>query len=410
MPIKILHTSDWHLGKRLDKFSRLAEQKEVLQEICDIANSENVDAVLIAGDLFDAFNPPTEAVDLFYKTLKKLSNNGKRAVLAIAGNHDSPDRIEAPDPLARECGIIFEGNPNTIETPFTLESDLKLVRSDEGFIELKLPNSETPLRILLTPFANEYRLRTYLGHDDPEEELRQLLSQKWSELADKYCDDKGVNILLTHLYMMEKDGEYFEEPEDEKPILHIGGAQTIFSENIPSQIQFAALGHLHKWQEIAGGPCPAIYSGSPLAYSFSEADQDKYITIIEAEPGQEVTYKPVKLTGGKKLIRKKFDDIELAVKWLLENQNILLELTMVTDNYLTSTERKQLLDAHPGIVTIIPEVQNLQSLEDAQAKTIDLSKNIEDLFKDYFKHKLGQNPNERIVDLFKEILAVEEAE
>src|SRR5579872_1513255 len=107
--MKILHTADWHLGKRLENFSRFEEQVEVLDEICQIADNESADVVIIAGDLFDTFNPTSEAVDLFYKTLKRLANDGKRAVVAIAGNHDSPERIEAPDPLARECGIVFAG-------------------------------------------------------------------------------------------------------------------------------------------------------------------------------------------------------------------------------------------------------------------------------------------------------------
>ena len=104
--MKILHTADWHLGKRLDNYSRIEEQIEVMNEICEIADEQNIDLVLVAGDLFDTFNPSVEAVELFYKTLKRLANNGQRPVIAIAGNHDSPDRIDAPDPLARECGII----------------------------------------------------------------------------------------------------------------------------------------------------------------------------------------------------------------------------------------------------------------------------------------------------------------
>ena len=76
--MKILHTADWHLGKRLDSFSRLEEQKIVLDEICIIADEQAVDAVIVAGDLFDAFNPPVEAIELLYKTLKRLTNNGKR--------------------------------------------------------------------------------------------------------------------------------------------------------------------------------------------------------------------------------------------------------------------------------------------------------------------------------------------
>src|SRR6476660_3431294 len=98
--MRLLHTADWHLGKKLERFSRLEEQKLALEEIIQIADEQEVDAILIAGDLFDNYNPASEAVELFYKTLKRLSKNGKRAVIAIAGNHDSPDRIEAPDPLA----------------------------------------------------------------------------------------------------------------------------------------------------------------------------------------------------------------------------------------------------------------------------------------------------------------------
>ena len=99
--MKILHTADWHLGKRLERFERLPEQEVVLEEICEIADRENVDVVLVAGDLYDSFNPTIEATELFYKILRRLTQDGKRPVVAIAGKHDSPTRIEAPNPLAR---------------------------------------------------------------------------------------------------------------------------------------------------------------------------------------------------------------------------------------------------------------------------------------------------------------------
>ena len=118
--MKILHTADWHLGKRLDRFSRLEEQVLVMNEIVEIADEQKVDMVLIAGDLFDNFNPSVEATELFYKTLKQLSLNGKRPVIAISGNHDSPNFIDAPNPLARECGIILIGHPNTKINHFEL--------------------------------------------------------------------------------------------------------------------------------------------------------------------------------------------------------------------------------------------------------------------------------------------------
>ena len=406
--MRILHTSDWHLGKRLEDFSRLEEQQAVMNEICEIAEREQVDAVLVAGDLFDTFNPPTEAVDLFYKTLKRLSNNGRRPVIAIAGNHDSPDRIEAPDPLARECGIIFAGYPNSVITPFELESGLKVLQSTEGFLELQLSGTDIPLRLLLTPYANEFRLKTYLGHENSDEELRTVLQKKWGELALKYCDNKGVNLLVSHLFVVKKGDTLPEEPIDEKPILHVGGAQVIYTENIPQQIQYTAIGHLHRMHRVDSVPCPVYYSGSPLSYSFAEANQKKYVLLVDTEPGKVATVQKLELTKGKILLRKRAEGIDEALLWLSENPDCLVELTMVTDTYLTAQERKQLSVAHNGIVTIIPEVKNTSDLVSGNKKNIDLTRTMEELFVDYFRHRKGQEPNDEIMKLFTEILAEED--
>lgn len=408
--MKILHTADWHIGKRLERFSRLEEQKTVLQEICEIADREKVDVVVIAGDLFDTFNPPTEAVELFYKILKRLSRNGRRAVVAIAGNHDSPDRIEAPDPLARECGIILAGYPNSVVAPFSLETGLAVTRSEEGFLELKLPENKTLLRILLTPYANESRLKTCLGFDDDtEEELRTLLQQKWQALAKKYCDKKGVNLLLAHLFMMKKGETPPEEPEDEKPILHVGGAQAVYTENVPKQIQYVALGHLHRKQLLSEKPCPVYYSSSPLSYSMSEAEQEKYVIIVEAEAGKAAAHQAVPLTRGKKLLRAKFESVDKAVSWLDAHPHTLVEITLATESFLSAEERKRLNEAHGGIVAIIPQVKSAEREKTGAKAEIDLNKKMEELFSDYFRYKYEQPPNEEILRLFREIVAEEEA-
>ena len=405
--MKILHTSDWHLGKRLEEFSRLEEQKAVMQEICEIAEREQADAVIVAGDLFDTFNPPTEAIDLLYKTLKRLTANGRRPVIAIAGNHDSPDRIEAPDPLARECGIIFAGYPHSVIHPFLLDSGLQVMRSDNGFLELRLPTCEEPLRLLLTPYANEYRLKTFLGQENSEEELRNLLQERWQQLADRYCDDLGVNILVSHLFMVKKGNPLPEEPEEEKPILHVGGAQAVYTENIPSQIQYTALGHLHRMHQTDASPSPVYYSGSPLSYSFAEANQQKWLLLVEAMPGQTATVREIPLTQGKRLLRKKAHGIDDAVTWLSENKDALVELTLVTDSYLTATDRRHLNAVHEGIISVIPEIAN-RDISSGSTFHIDLSQSMESLFRDYFLHEKGQEPNKEIIQLFQEILAEED--
>lgn len=404
MALKILHTADWHLGKRLDNFSRIEEQREVLEEICEIAERENVDLVLLAGDLFDAFNPPIEAVDLFYKTLKRLANNGERPVIAIAGNHDSPERIDAPDPLAKECGIFFVGFPNAEIAPFSIDQQFQITKSDKGFIELKLDRYKHPIRIVHTPYANEVRLKKALDVENKNAALNEVLQDNWADVAEKYCDKKGINLLISHLYMMNRTGEVLEEPDGEKP-LKIGNADMIYSDIIPSQIQYTALGHLHRAHQIGQEDRPVVYSGSPLSYSFSEAGQEKYVMMLSAEPKKPITYEKIALTKGRPLSRKKFDNVDSAVEWLVENPTHLVELTLVSDTFLQADDIKRLYASHDGIIMIIPQITLANKQGDVDLNQVNLEQDMKDLFKDYFKQKYnGQEPNEEIMDLFKEIL------
>lgn len=399
--MKILHTADWHLGKRLDSFYRLEEQRDVLNEICELADNENVDAVIIAGDLFDAFNPPVEAIELLYKTLKRLTNNGKRPVIAIAGNHDSPHRIDSPDPLARQCGILFMGLPNTHLQTIQLDDGFELTKTDEGFMEFSLPQYSYPLRVIATPYANEVRLKEHLG-EEKNEALQTALKNRWEELAKKYCDNQGVNILTTHLYMLKRGGAILEEPDGEKP-LKIGNADLVYSDAIPSQIQYVALGHLHRYQNVGSDNQPVVYSGSPLAYSFSEAGQQKYVNIIKAEPNKVVETERIALKSGKQLVCKKFNSIDGAVEWLSDNQNTMVELTIESDDFIKSDDLKRLRNAHSQIVHIIPIVTKSKKTN-SETKQVNLNQDITSLFTDYFKSVKGQNPNEEILELFKEII------
>ncbi|WP_262151155.1 metallophosphoesterase family protein [Chryseobacterium foetidum] len=400
--MKILHTADWHLGKRLDRFSRLEEQVLVMNEIVQIADEYNVDLVLIAGDLFDTFNPSTEAVELFYKTLKRLSLNGKRPVIAISGNHDSPSLIDAPDPLARECGIILIGHPKATVQPFELEH-FKISKTAAGFIELEFKNQNFPVRILHTPYANEVRLKEYFG-ENKEVELNNVLRENWKQIADEFCDENGVNLLMTHLYMNKKGAPILEEPDGEKPI-KIGNADLIWSDIIPHQIQYTALGHLHGFQNIGTAEKPVVYSSSPLCYSFSEAGQKKYVSIIEAEPNQSVSFEKIALENGKPLVRKTFDSVEKTIEWLQENPNALVELTLESETFLKAEERKLIYQSHGGIVHLIPKVKN-QDFNENQLSEINLNQDIQALFKDYFKSKNGgQEANEDLIHLFNEIVS-----
>lgn len=400
--MNILHTADWHLGKRLDEYQRHDEQVLVLQEIANIADEINADVVIIAGDLYDSINPPLESQALFYRILKNIAKDGARPVIAIAGNHDSPDRIDSPDPLAKECGILFIGKPMATIEPFSIPDKFEITKSAPGFFELQLPH-QPPLRIIHTAYANELRLKTYLG-EDKTKGLNEALAKHWDQLANTYCDEKGINILVTHLYMQPL-GNPLEEPEGEKP-LNIGNADVVYTNAIPKQIQYTALGHLHRHQNIGTAEQPIIYSSAPLAYSFAEAGQQKYVVHINANINEQLSYTKLPLQNGRMLYRKTFDNIDDAVIWLQENQNTLVELTIISETFLTPSELKQLHAVHDGIIFIIPIVNNKnQKLGDTKTE-LDLTQNVQTIFEEFYKvKKKGLNPSEELLNIFKEIIA-----
>lgn len=402
--MKILHTADWHLGKKLDRFSRIEEQRAVMGEIVQIADTQKVDVVIIAGDLFDNFTPNTDAIELFYKTVKQLSFGGRRPVVAISGNHDAPKLIDAPDPLARECGIFLIGQPFALVTPIETQ-DFKITHSSAGFIELQLASFPYPLRIIHTAYANEPRLREEL-EGDKQLAINQFLSDKWQALAQEYCDPKGVNILTAHLFMNPKNGELLEEPEGERPI-RIGNADMIYTNAIPPQMQYTALGHLHGFKNIGSEEKPIVYASSPLCYSFSEAGEQKYVAIIEAEPNKAVHLSKIPLTQGKPLVRKQFASIEAATSWLKENPNNWVELTLELKEYLRAEDRKRLYNTHEGIVFLIPKLLlDTEHNPSAELSLQDINfENITPLFESYFKYKSGGiAPNQEILNLFNEAI------
>ena len=137
-----------------------------------------------------------------------------------------------------------------------------------------------------------------------------------------------------------------------------------------------------------------------MAYSFAEADQQKYVVLIEAEPDKPVTVTPIPLATGKRLLRPKFKRVDEAVDWLQENPNCYAEITLQTPTFLTSDERRQLQQAHESLVTIIPDVRDVEETEQETAPAIDLTQSMETLFTSYFKNKnKGQEPNERLTAL-----------
>lgn len=401
--IRILHTADWHLGKKLEHISRMEEQAEVMNEICEIAARENPDLVIVAGDLYDQFNPPIEAQDLLYKTLKRLSADGNRPVLAIAGNHDSPDRIASVDPLARYNGIFFAGYPYSQIPETKSDRGWRISKSEEGFVEFIWDRLDFPVRVLHTAFANEFRLRKDLGNPD-DNNMAKFLSIHWQNLVEKHCTGSGVQILTAHLFASQESTSY-EEGDGERATLSIGGAQVVFPDQFPKEINYVALGHLHRPHAISPGTPHMHYSGSPLAYSFAEAGQQKCVNLVELAPDQPAAITRINLESGKKLLKYEAASVTDALEYLSNNRGAIVDLTIRVDQYLEPADRRALMNANP-LIFIRPVSRSMRS-DQGEVEARYASGNIQDHFRQFFEEKTGLEPTEDLMNLFSEILATD---
>jgi len=275
--LKILHTADWHVGRSIQGRSRAVEHEAVLAELVEVAKREQVDLVLIAGDLFDTSAPTPEAERIVYRALLALSTVAP--VVAIPGNHDSDRRLSALAPL-------FDLARVTIRAGMHAEP-----------VEIETANGETA-RIATIPWLSQrYIVKAASLMDESAAENRGLYEERMGLIVDKLTESfapDAVNIVMAHLAIA---GAAPGGGERE--------AQTIFdywvnSALFPASTHYVALGHLHKNQSIAGA-CPIHYPGSPLQLDFGETEMNRYALIVEAAPGVPATTEPVKLTAGRRL-------------------------------------------------------------------------------------------------------------
>lgn len=403
--MRILHTSDWHLGRMLEGRSRIEEQVKFIDELCTIVEDEAVDLVLIAGDVFDTVNPPAIAEELFYDALNRLSAGGKRAVVAIAGNHDNPERLCAASPLAVRNGITLYGLPKEVLMPSLLvqPNPGKVVRvaAGQGWMELHIPSCPDPAIIAMLPYPSESRLNEVLSESLDEEILRQEYSKRVQQLFATFGKNfrpDAVNLGVSHLFV--RGGM---ESESERPI-QLGSAPTVEFEAMPFGAQYVALGHLHRAQAVKGAPVPTRYSGSPLAYSFSETGYAKSVILVEAFPSQPVTTREIFLSAGYPLVKwQAKEGLAQVQRWIDEGKdlNAWIDLEVFVTSALNSQDihtlrrqRERLVNIRP----VFPETE--QIVAEARSKLP-----IDELFRKFYQARTsGAEPEQELVALFLSLI------
>ena len=281
--MRFLHTSDWHVGKTLKGHDRLPEQREVLAEIVRIARDRQVDAVLVAGDLYETATPGAEAQQLVVGTLLALRESGAQ-VIAIAGNHDHAPTLDAYRPLAGAAGITLVGR---VRRP-----------ADGGVVAFDAASDGSPVRVAALPFLSQrYAVRAaeLLAHTPAENSagydawVRGIIAA----LARGF-EPGAVNVVLTHLTVT---GAALGGGERQ--------AQSIFDYHVPAaafpaDAHYVALGHLHRRQSVPA-PCPVHYSGAPLRVDFGEVDSTPVVLVVEAAPDTPARVTDVPITAARRL-------------------------------------------------------------------------------------------------------------
>lgn len=263
--MKFFHTADWHLGKLIHGVYMTEDQEFVLNQFVEAIRLERPDAVIIAGDLYDRAIPPTEAVDLLNRTLKTITIDLQTPVLAIAGNHDSPDRIHFGSELMKAQGLYLAGQ---FQYPYE---------------PVELMDEYGKVHIHLIPYVDPSVVRYILKNDDvrSHDDAMRILVNTITETMDK----EARHIFVGHAFVTPSGEMEDNTSESERP-LSIGGAEYVNSHYF-KHFHYTALGHLHQAHYVREENIR--YAGSPMKYSISEERHKKGFYIVELDGQGDVT-------------------------------------------------------------------------------------------------------------------------
>ena len=360
--MKFIHLSDLHLGKRVNEFSMLEDQKYILWEILRIIGEEKPDGVIIAGDVYDKTIPPAEAVTMLDDFLTRLAAMHLQ-VYMISGNHDSAERIAFGSRLMDLSGIhpapVFSGK-------------IAPCRMNDPFGEV---------RIWMLPFVKPVDVR----HAYPEEDIRDYTDAVRAVISHMEIDSSARNVLVAHQFVT---GAARSESED----VSIGGLDNVDA-SVFDVFDYVALGHIHGPQHI--GRETVRYCGTPLKYSFSETNHIKSVTVVTMGRKGETEIRTVPLTPKHEMreIRGTYDELTLMKNY--EGTDV--------DDYLhvVLTDEEDVPDALARLRTIYPNIMKLdydnrrtRSATEVTAAEGTAKKSETELFDDFYAMQNGQPMND----------------
>ncbi|PAE08713.1 exonuclease sbcCD subunit D [Terribacillus saccharophilus] len=321
--MKLLHTADWHLGKIVNSVHMTEDQALILEQIKTIIDREQPDAVIVAGDLYDRAIPPRDAVELLNNTWNWLIGDKEIPVLSISGNHDSPDRLDFGSQLFKASKLYIETKLRPGMTPVTLV------------------DAHGPVHFHLIPYTEPADVRAFFG-DNSITTHQRAMEQIISYITDTY-DMTERHVFVGHAFLaggMESDSE--------ERLSMIGGSPYVDAA-LFKPFTYAAFGHLHQAQRIVSDHIR--YSGSPLKYSFSEANHKKSVTMVELDAAGFKSFEKIDLVPERdmRIVEGYFDDL---MERLAGNPNDYLHIRLLDDG--------QLLDPMGKLRKLYPNILRLE--------------------------------------------------
>ena len=373
--MKLIHLGDLHLGKSVNEFNMIEDQRFILREILKIIEKKEVDTVLVAGDVFDRSIPSEEAVRLFDEFLTELANR-KKQVFIISGNHDSDERLNFGSSLFRNEKIYIAGK-------YTGNIAVERVEDEFG-----------PINVYLMPYVKA----SLVAHYFPEKKITSYDSAFRVAIEKCKVNTDERNIILTHQFVTGKSIET-ELSGSESSILNVGTIDKITSDCF-APFDYVAMGHIHSAQAV--GRETVRYAGSPLKYSVSEREirQTKTVPIVTLKEKGEVEVELVPL----KPLRE--------VRHIKGKLNELLENATDRNDYIyaTLTDEESQYDAMARIQEVYPHTMKLdydnrqtRALQEGEGETASEERSFHELMSDFYKLIKGGEPTQEEWEILEEV-------
>ncbi|MEP7106997.1 MAG: exonuclease SbcCD subunit D C-terminal domain-containing protein [Ferruginibacter sp.] len=362
--LKILHTADWHLGKRLEQCERTEEHQHFLDWLIEKLNAERIDILIVAGDIFDTGAPSNTAFKQYYDFLWKVKGTCCREVIIIGGNHDSVTTLNAPKDLLKVFNVHVVGG-----VPDNFEEQIIPVKNKEGNLELI---------VCAVPFLRDKDVRLSIAGETTTE-LETRLKKGITDHYDKFKEHineykvNGIPVIATgHLFAA---GATNSESEKE---IHVGNLGQVNADQLPVEFDYVALGHLHRPQ-IVGKMAHIRYSGSPIPLSFSESDDSKVVIVLQFNDGKLDKIEAIEIPQCRKLIRIKGNLDAVKAKLELIQDQLLqfpawVEVQLETESLVHDLEEQldKIIADKPFIDRIFPRQQTRRRILNLDEQTEDI--------------------------------------